>query len=477
MLKQRTIAANTSFYAIALTVQKTLSFIYFSYLARSLGTELTGKYFFALSIAAIATAAIDLGFTPVLTREAARERERSSEILSHIVIFKIFLALLVAAVMFIAIPLVIPETILRHLLYIAVGIALADSFALSFFATIRAHQNLVYESMAAILFQVLVLIIGGAAIYSGADVRLITSVLLIASIINLAFAYLVLRRHKVRLTLSVNPALAKQLIRFAVPFAVATIFIKVYAYLDTVMLKFLVSDAAVGVYSVAYKITFAFQFIPMAMVAALYPVFSYSFQHAKEGLTSTFAKSLDYLTIISIPIVAGIVAIAQEVVPDIYTAAYRGSILPLIILISSLPFLFLNFPVGSLLNATNRQTRQMVHLGITMVVNIILNIILIPALGPLGAAIASTASTVFIFFLGIIVAHRIAPFDVSAFLRTSVKLLFIAGTMLVLVMLMKRTVPWYLAIIPAIVWYAIGLQLFKIVTLKDFVDFKAMLRQ
>ena len=49
----RTIASNTILYTGALTMQKVLSFIYFSYLARSLGAELTGKYFFALSLAAI----------------------------------------------------------------------------------------------------------------------------------------------------------------------------------------------------------------------------------------------------------------------------------------------------------------------------------------------------------------------------------------------------------------------------------------
>ena len=57
-------------------------------------------------------------------------------------------------------------------------------------------------------------------------------------------------------------------------FALAAIFAKIYAYMDTFLIKIFLGDEEVGFYSVAYKITFALQFIPLAFVAALYPAFS-----------------------------------------------------------------------------------------------------------------------------------------------------------------------------------------------------------
>ena len=64
------------------------------------------------------------------------------------------------------------------------------------------------------------------------------------------------------------------MIAFALPFALAGIFTKVYSYIDTVLLSSFLGSKAVGYYSIPSKITFAFQFIPMAFSAALFPAMS-----------------------------------------------------------------------------------------------------------------------------------------------------------------------------------------------------------
>src|SRR3989344_5041468 len=157
-----TIARNTLFYSAALTVQKLLSFFYFSFLARSLGSVTTGKYFFALSVGGIVAGIIDVGLTPVL---------------AVLFVHRLF-----------------PDPVTRQLVVAALIIAVFDSFAMTFFATIRAHQNLLYESISAILFYCIVIALGTYAIIQRYDVRVIILALLAASFWNMLFGYLMLTK-------------------------------------------------------------------------------------------------------------------------------------------------------------------------------------------------------------------------------------------------------------------------------------------
>ena len=473
-----TIARNTLFYSAALTVQKLLSFFYFSFLARSLGSVTTGKYFFALSVGGIVAGIIDVGLTPVLVRETAKDTQQASRLVSTIITFKLILVSMLTVLAVLFVHRLFPDPVTRQLVVAALIIAVFDSFAMTFFATIRAHQNLLYESISAILFYCIVIALGTYAIIQRYDVRVIILALLAASFWNMLFGYLMLtKKIGTRVRVFWESVSAKSIAYAAIPFAIAAAFIKVYAYLDTVMLKYFVGDAAVGIYSVPYKITFAFQFIPMALVAALYPAFSYYWKHNAEELGRSFAKSFRYLLIVSLPIAGGLFAVAPALIPFVYSDAYTYSIAPLMILLVSLPFLFINFPIGSLLNACNRQTRQTIHLGVTMLCNAALNYVLIPRYGVIGAAVASTVSTIFIFFLGMFVVAKLVRVEWSSVLRFSAGAIAVTLAMVASVFFFSTIMPWFLAVVPAAIVYIAGLYILRVVTKNDVVEFMQLFKR
>ena len=468
-LAPRTIAVNTAFYFTALTFQKLLSFFYFSYIARSLGTVLTGRYFYALTIAAIIMVFMDLGISPVLIREASREKNDVGSLVGTVLSLKLLLSAVCAIVFVALVHFTVPELIMRQLLYIALGIALCDSFAAVLFGVARSRQNLIYESVAAMLFQIVVVILGVSALRAGYPLPIILLALLSASFINLLYAgVIVFVRYKVIPRWRGMHVLAAQVIRLSIPFGIAAVFVKVYAYLDTLLLRYFAGDHAVGIYSVAYKVTFAFQFIPLAFVAALYPAFSYLWQHDKQQLQSVFNRSLDLLLIVSLPIVTGIIAIASHAIPSVYTVSFAGSVTPLMILITSLPFLFINFPLGSLLNACNRQTRQTINLGTVMAINAIINLLVIPFYGPTGAAVASTVSTIIATALGLWSVRGLVHIDTKRLLRVIGQLLVLcAGIVVVVRVSAVLTSHWYIALLPAIIFYCCGILFFKLVSVAD----------
>ena len=70
------ITRNTAFMTMASVGQKIISLVYFTLIARHIGAEDTGKYFFALAFTTVFVVFVDLGLTNVLVREAAKAREK-----------------------------------------------------------------------------------------------------------------------------------------------------------------------------------------------------------------------------------------------------------------------------------------------------------------------------------------------------------------------------------------------------------------
>ena len=75
MVTTQKISRNTSLFLTALIIQKLFSFIYFTFLARHLGVDGIGQYFFAISFASLFSVFMDLGLAPVLTREIAKDNQ------------------------------------------------------------------------------------------------------------------------------------------------------------------------------------------------------------------------------------------------------------------------------------------------------------------------------------------------------------------------------------------------------------------
>ncbi|MFA5029527.1 MAG: flippase [Patescibacteria group bacterium] len=429
---------NTTFFTAALTIQKILSFVYFILVARSIGVENTGKYSFALSFTTIFAMFLDFGLTQILIRESARDIKNSQKYLANVLGLKLLGSVIIYALVIVVINLMGYPEITKQLVYVSGFVMLLDSFALSFYGILRGHQNLRFESYGVILNQLIVLGAGLVIIKLQLGLVILMGAYLLGSLFNFFYAALFLKiKLKILTIFRFDKKIIKELFRLALPFAIAGFFIRIYSSMDIVLLSKLANDKAVGLYSVAYKITFALQFVAVAFSASIYPAFCRYFVASKELLSKTFAKSMYFLMLISLPISFGVIVLADKFLPPIFGQEYQGAILPLQILISSLVLVFLCFPIGAMLNACDKQTRNTVHLGIIAVLNIILNLILIPLYGYNGAAVAALISYVVLFALGIVVIEKIVKYDKKYLLISFAKITFSCLVMSLVVVWLK----------------------------------------
>ena len=475
MVTTKRITKNTSFFLTALVIQKLLSFIYFTFLARYLGAEGIGQYFFAISFATIFSVLMDFGLSPVLTREIAKSDKNDQEWFQQIFSLKIFFSILTLILVILLDNILFYSDIVKNLIYLTIFIVLIDSFTLLFYAFIRGKQNLIYESRGVVIFQIIVLVFGFILMKYSSSILLFIGVLFLASLFNLIYSGIILRfKLKIKLKLVYSKDFIKKIIKITLPFALAAIFAKVYAYIDTVLLKIFLGDNEVGIYSVAYKITFAFQFIPLAFIASLYPAFSYYYKNNFEELKKIFVKSFNYLAFISIPISFGIIALAPEIISKIYTSEFIYSVFPLQVLIASIPFLFINFSLSSFLNATDNQKINTRNLGIVMIINIILNIFLIKYLGVWGASLSSSLSTLLLFSINLNNILKIAGKKLINF-KLLINTIISGIIMFLSVYYIKDFIYWPLTIITGSIVYFMLMFFSKTLSKKDFIFIKESL--
>jgi O-antigen/teichoic acid export membrane protein len=452
------VAKNALFMTAASVGQKIISFAYFTIVARSIGVSGTGKYFFALSFTTMFVVLVDMGLTNVFVREAARQKERTEDYLGSVLCIKLFTGVLAYAAMAGAIIALGYPAETRHLVYLSGITMLLDSLHLTLYGALRALGNLAYEAVSIIGSQCITLALGTFFLHLHLPIIFLLLAFTVSSFFNVCFiASVLVFRHRIRILPVYRRGSLAPLIRMAAPFALAAVFARVYSYSDSLLLSRIAGDEAVGWYSIPYKITYAFQFVPLALIAAVYPRFSEQYAANRNELARLLEWCIKYLLIVVAPIAVGIFLLAETIVLTVYTPEYLPSVRPLRILIISLIFSYMSFPVGAFLNACDRQKIQTAIVGIVMALNIILNLALIPRLGVAGAAFSACAGNVLLTVIGALFIPRIAAMDVRSLAASVAQIALSATVMGTIVWFMRDRAPLGAAILAGAAAYPIML--------------------
>ncbi|MFC1702922.1 flippase [Patescibacteria group bacterium] len=442
------VAKNTAYLTSAFVGQKVLSFVYFTIIARTVGVDGAGRYFIAVSFTTIWSVFVDLGLANVLVREVAKFPEKAQKLFANVLGMKVILAILsVLGANLTARLLGYPgET--RLMIMIASAVMVLDSTHLVLYAVMRGYQNLKYEAIGVVSGQAVTITVGGTFLVMGLPLPFLILALLCGSTWNVIWsAWSLKRKFGVLPMFRLDGSVVRFFWSVTIPFALAGIFSRVYSYIDSIMLSKLISETSVGLYSVAYKIAFAFQFVPMAFAAAIYPAMSEYYVMDREKLGRLFAFSLKYLLALAMPLAFGIATLATPIIIAVYGIEFAGSILPLQVLMFSLVFAFLYWPAGSLLNACDRQAKNTLVMGLTMVGNIVLNAILIPRLSATGAAISALFGNMILFVGAFTFAHGLAPWHKRILVTASVKI-FLSSVLMGAAILVLRPYVHFLLLIP-----------------------------
>ncbi len=449
MSHAKQIAGNAAWLMMATVIQKAVAFLSFFFVARWSGPATTGSYFYAVAITSVFVVLADLGLTPVVIREYASNPERGRRFAKAALATKMALVPLAVIISLVYAFFRGSDSSVMLSVAIACGVMSADACSLLLYGVLRGSQKLRFEAVGMLTTQLITAVVAMAsAWFLGGNVQALVFALLCGSIWNVTWAWIHVRKLDWRQG-DWSRDDVRAMAHLAIPFALAGIFVKIYSYVDTLFLEAYWPKAEVGHYAVAYKLTYAFQFLPLTFVAALYPGLSAMYARGdKEALQRALHGSLRLMMLISVPLSVGL-SVFSDLIPVLFGSSYRTAVPILHVLSWVLIPIFWDFPLGSLLNATHRARLKTMSMGIAMVVNVIANALLVPRYGGVGAAYASVISFVLLGLLGLFLTRH----DVGV--RWSIRFLLQGGgaalTLYLALLLLIRASSF----IPALVFFLI----------------------
>ena len=385
----RSIGRNSVFLALSLIIEKALSFLMAILLARYLGKGDYGRMVYAIAFANLFAFFWDFGLGRLIIRDVAKNLSDASITFSSL--FKFQVVSCFAGILALSLYLVLfesqgPEILLILIFGISVALNhLSNSFRSVFIAFERAEYEMVFNFA---LRSVLLLAVFWT-IHKGWDVTGISLVLLLFSLINLIGSWKLVERKCFPFEFGKGPTKFASIMKESFPIAIIIALTTFYLQINKIILLKQMGAEATGIYGAVDMIVMTLLIISNSLALATFPIISRESRINKEQTFSIYKSVFKVLITLGLPIALGGMLLSQEIISLIYGAEFSESKEVLKILIWLTPIIFLTNFTGSCLIAVQKQRQLAFISAFNTLVNLALNLILIPYYGYVGAAIAS----------------------------------------------------------------------------------------
>lgn len=201
---------------------------------------------------------------------------------------------------------------------------------------------------------------------------------------------------------SYNKALAKKLFGLSWPLIISGIMVSVYMRIDQFMLQNMKGLAEAGAYNTVSSLSEAYYVFPLAIVSSLFPAILNARRDDPERYKKRTQHLYNLMVYLSVP-VALVITFASPLIYKFYKHEYAYAAPVLSVHIWAGIFVFLGTASTQILIAENFAKLTFWRTSVGAIVNVVLNFILIPKMGMMGAAIATliayASSTMFIIFI------------------------------------------------------------------------------
>lgn len=391
---RQTVFKNTFWLSVGEIIGRLLRVWIVIYAARILGAEQWGVFSYAISLSALFAVFSDTGISAVLTRESAKGSETRATYFATTFVLKCFLIAISALIMFLGIPRVAPFELSSVLLSAITILFVFDAFRGFLTSFFRSLEKMEWEALVNIVTQFIILVFGFVVLRKVFTPESLALAYAAGAFGGLLLALIMVRSYFRGIFSHVDRGIFKEIIKTAWPFSIAGILSIVMLNTDTVMLGWFTSTEDVGYYAAAQKPILFLYMIPSLLAGGFFPVLARYAQGDPQKFRQVFERGLSAILLLAFPLAVGTVLVAPDVVRLLFGVGYLPAVPALRILALTV---ITTFPMHLLyygLFAYNKQ-RDLTLLGLGgVVVNIVLNMLLIPIIGIEGAAWATLATQV-----------------------------------------------------------------------------------
>lgn len=396
------IIKNSTFQGFALGVQAITAFVIPVILARMSGAELLGEFSFLITLIGFFSIISTFGLPSLLTREIARIKEDVKQVndLIDASLGMVIVLSIIAVFLMIVIGLILGVSKNSLLVLIITGIGLSiESMASVLAASFRGIEEFEWSSAIHIVMDLVFLLLVLVLVLLNARIDVLMIAYLISRIVSIVVAVKLYRPRFGSPHPEVNLKQWRTLFKTGAPFAINKAFAVVYVRIDVLILAFLTSTTAVGVYEAATNLTMRTNMLAWTVNFAIYPLVSalyYRDRHQAYGYT---AKTIQFLMIPGFFIAIIVWVFARDITMFLYGDHFLDAVNAMKLLALIVPLRFIDTSLSVSLNASNRQGKTATAVVVAATVNLIMNFVLIPTYQMMGAVYATIITEIVLFLL------------------------------------------------------------------------------
>jgi O-antigen/teichoic acid export membrane protein len=369
-------------------------------------------YGLAMTLVALVQLVANAGTNRIGVREVAKYPEHADDILNAVLSLRIVTAIVVYGLLAVVVRF-LPYNNDDRLATTVIGVSfIFYSMAMALDVVFLPRLKMVVPALADLLAEVFQVVALGALLYysltTPVDNKLVFYlVLAITGLGNLVIFVVrwIGAGRLVHLRLSFDTYHWKYLLSISIPFAVVGILEQVQYRADTVVISIVNPGFAghnIAVYSLAVKIMDIVLTVPVVFIGIAFPALA-RYAHTdldryRRALQRVFNASIS----LALPAALGLILLAPGIVAIIGSDKYPDAALPLQILACSTIFNFLSTLFSNLIVIYNRQTRLIWAYALNILINVGLNVYLVPTYSYVGSA-AITVLTEFLRLASVII--------------------------------------------------------------------------
>jgi O-antigen/teichoic acid export membrane protein len=383
---------NAGFRATADVGSKLATAALYVFIGRKLGASSFGVFSFALSFVTLVTALGYFGQDVVLAREVSKDRTKLERYYSNA---------MVARFMFSVPPLLVISLLLwaggmsQHTLLVVLllGLGFTGDYMVQVpFAVFQAYERAEFIAVVLITQRWLTTAVAITALYLHVGLVGVTAIYCAGSLLAVALGTAMMYRFIDRPRLHIHLRGAIDVTREAFPIGIAFVALAVMFRVDMTLLAAFKPAREVGNYNAAYKLLETTAFFSWAVNVAVLPSLARLTPNSTPTVGFVYQRGLKLLLALTLPVAVGFVVLAQPIIQLLWGSQFHKASEALALIGPTIPaFAIASLTAQLFFSQGRRPTVAKVYAALA-VVNITLNLILIPPLGLFGSAAVASFS-------------------------------------------------------------------------------------
>ena len=388
-MRQGTLLFNLTALVFAQALIKLINFAVSIAVVRYLGAQELGRYAYVLAFAYPFGIVADFGLATFAIREISREPARGPEVVAGLRRAVLLLSGLGSVAMMSVAMMAGHDTTTMLCMGLAALSMLLSAATTPFIVALTAREDLhlvsVHRVVGSILVAMATVIV---LLLEGASLGLLMAAVAVSWLMLVFARFLTGSVPSPPVVLS---ARTRTMIRQALPFGLMMLGYALYYRVDMVMLHWLREPRDVGLYAAAYRFLDAVILLSASIGGPFYPRLSNMVGRDPQGIRDLLEGTWKPLLALGLPVMLGTFILAEPLTQVLFGDEFveAGVVLQVLIL-GSLPLLWINIP-NQALQAADVVLPLARMYGLSVLVNVLLNLVLIPRWGPVGAAVATVA--------------------------------------------------------------------------------------